>query len=140
MIFATNLEPSELVDEAFLRRIPYKIEIEDPDESEFHSLFQIYADEFGCQYRREAVEYLMDQHYRRQGRALRRCHPRDLMRQIRNFCTYHDQAMEMRPEYFDKVVAGYFTTALEPGGNGRETRVESRGIVESRESKAESQG
>ena len=113
IIFSTNLEPSDLVDEAFLRRIPYKIEIGDPDESEFHGLFQIFADEFGCEYRREAVEFLLAQHYRPTKRALRRCHPRDLLRQIRNYCAYHNQSIEMRPEYFDRVVPGYFTTALD---------------------------
>ena len=43
VIFSTNLEPRELVDEAFLRRIPFKIEIGDPSEEEFHQLFQLYA-------------------------------------------------------------------------------------------------
>lgn len=113
IIFSTNLEPSDLVDEAFLRRIPYKIGIGDPDESEFHSLFQIYAEEFGCEYRQEAVESLLAQHYRACGRSLRRCHPRDLMRQIRNYCVYHDQEVEMRPEFFDRVLSGYFTTVLD---------------------------
>ena len=40
VIFSTNLEPRELVDEAFLRRIPYKIEVIDPTEDEFHRLFE----------------------------------------------------------------------------------------------------
>ena len=44
IIFSTNLEPSDLVDDAFLRRIPYKIEISDPSAKEFHVLFQIYSD------------------------------------------------------------------------------------------------
>jgi len=118
IIFSTNLEPSDLVDEAFLRRIPYKIEIDDPDEDEFHGLFQIFADEFGCEYRREAVEYLLAQHYRPFGRALRRCHPRDLMRQIRNYCAYHNRVVEIRPEYFDHAVPGYFTKALEKPSAG----------------------
>ena len=43
IIFSTNLEPADLVDEAFLRRIPYKIEIGDPNEEEFHDLFQLYC-------------------------------------------------------------------------------------------------
>ncbi len=51
IIFSTNLEPNDLVDEAFLRRIPYKIEIGDPDEAEFHHLFELYAKTFGCEYR-----------------------------------------------------------------------------------------
>ena len=52
IIFSTNLEPSELVDEAFLRRLPYKVEVGNPDEGEFHRLFELYADRFGCEYRR----------------------------------------------------------------------------------------
>ena len=43
------------------------------------------------------------------GRPLRRCHPRDLLLQIHNYCAYHDLPMEMRPEYFDVVVENYFT-------------------------------
>ena len=51
IIFSTNLEPSDLVDEAFLRRIPYKIEITDASEEEFHRLFQLYARSFHCECR-----------------------------------------------------------------------------------------
>ena len=61
VIFSTNLEPRELVDEAFLRRIPFKIEIGDPSEEEFQDLFQLYARTFGCEYRREAMEDLLAQ-------------------------------------------------------------------------------
>ncbi len=109
IIFSTNLEPSDLVDEAFLRRIPYKIEIGDPDDTEFHRLFKLYAKTFGCEYRQEAVETLLDQHYRGTNRPLRRCHPRDLLSQVRNYCAYNDATLEMRPEYFDRVAKSYFT-------------------------------
>ncbi|MCA9149033.1 MAG: AAA family ATPase, partial [Planctomycetales bacterium] len=94
------------------RRIPYKIEIEDPSEEEFQRLFQIYADSFGCEYRDDAVEHLLSQHYRPCGRRRRRCHPRDLLAQIRNYCCYNDIPLEMRPEYFDRVVKSYFTVVL----------------------------
>src|SRR5437762_9209685 len=56
IIFSTNLEPRELVDEAFLRRIPYKIELADPSEAEFFSLFERCAAKLGLEYRRRAVE------------------------------------------------------------------------------------
>jgi len=112
IIFSTNLEPSDLVDEAFLRRIPYKIQIGDATEEEFHRLFRLYAEHFGCEYRPEAVEYLLDRHYRPQRRPMRRCHPRDLLNQIQNYCRYHDLPMEMKPAYFDRVVNSYFTTVI----------------------------
>lgn len=103
IIFSTNLEPRDLVDEAFLRRIPYKIEIADPSEDEFFRLFEQYAEESNCEFRREAVRHLLDEHYRPQGRSLRRCHARDFLKHLRNYCTYNDFPLEMRPEYIDIV-------------------------------------
>ncbi|MBN1909301.1 MAG: AAA family ATPase [Pirellulales bacterium] len=112
IIFSTNLEPSDLVDDAFLRRIPYKIEIGDPSEQEFHDLFDIYAQKFGCECRHDVVDYLLNEHYHPNGRPLRRCQPRDLLTQVRNYCTYNDLPLEMEPAYFDHVVRSYFTVVL----------------------------
>jgi predicted ATPase with chaperone activity len=120
ILFSTNLEPEELVDEAFLRRIPYKVNIVDPSEDEFHRLFEFYAPTLGFRYDHEAIDYLVRTHYHPTGRGLRRCHPRDLLGQIRNYCVYSDRRIEMLPEYFDRVVASYFTAVkfkqTRPGG------------------------
>ncbi len=110
IIFSTNLDPADLVDEAFLRRIPYRVEVLDPSDNEFHSLFQLAAERAGCAYDPDAVEHLLDKYYRPEQRPRRRCHPRDLLQQIRNFCTYHEVPFEMLPEYFDKVAQSFFTT------------------------------
>ena len=112
VIFSTNLEPKDLVDDAFLRRIPYKIKIGDPDEAEFHRLFQLYAQSFRCEYRREVVDYLIANHYQSSGRSMRRCHPRDLLSQTFNYCRYNDRPMEMQPEYMDRAVRSYFTEVI----------------------------
>lgn len=112
VIFSTNLEPEDLVDEAFLRRIPYKISAEDPTDEEFQYLFRMYCDKFGCEYRKDVVTYLLDTHYRSCGRAKRRCHPRDLLSQVRNYCRYNGMPMELLPEYFDIAVQSYFATVL----------------------------
>ncbi|MBI2823512.1 MAG: AAA family ATPase [Planctomycetia bacterium] len=112
IIFSTNLEPSDLVDEAFLRRIPYKIHVNDPTEEEFQHLFELYAATMGCEYRADVVEHLLRTHYRTHGLPLRRCHPRDLLSQVRNYCVYNALPVEMRPEYFDRVVKSYFTAVL----------------------------
>jgi predicted ATPase with chaperone activity len=112
IIFSTNLEPSDLVDDAFLRRIPYKIEIDDPSAKEFHDIFQIYCDRFECEYLPEVVDYLIQTHFVSANRRLRRCHPRDLLSQIRNFCVYNELPMEMRNDYFDRVVKSYFTVVV----------------------------
>lgn len=107
IVFSTNLEPSDLVDEAFLRRIPYKIEVKDPSEDEFHKLFMLYAAQLGCEYRRDVVENLIERHYRGK-RPLRRCHARDLLNQVRNYCSYLGLPVEMRPEYLDRAAHSYF--------------------------------
>jgi hypothetical protein len=109
IIFSTNLEPKDLVDEAFLRRIPYKINVPDPDEDEFHRLFQQASPPLGFTYNAEAVDHLLAAHFRPIQRALRRCHPRDLLMQIHNYCSYNDLPMEMKTEHFDRVVENYFT-------------------------------
>jgi predicted ATPase with chaperone activity len=109
IIFSTNLEPSELADEAFLRRIPYKILVEDPGEDEFHRLFVHYAAEINVEYRRSVVEHLLATHYRGGVRPMRRCHPRDLLHQLRNYCAYREIPLEMTNAYLDLAVRSYFT-------------------------------
>lgn len=119
IIFSTNLEPEDLVDEAFLRRIPYKINIEDPSEEEFHRLFAFCSPSLGFEYRPEVIDYLLATHYKAVGRARRRCHPRDLLGQIRNYCVYNSLPLEMLPEHFDRVVKSYFTVVLNNQDNAR---------------------
>ncbi|MCA9103398.1 MAG: AAA family ATPase [Planctomycetales bacterium] len=113
ILFSTNLKPDDLVDEAFLRRIPYKIHVTDPDEKEFHKLFEMSAEQFKCENRREVVDYVLAKHYRSQNRPLRRCHPRDLLMQVRNYCVFQDLPVEMRPEYFDYVATSFFTNVCD---------------------------
>jgi hypothetical protein len=108
VVFSTNLEPRELVDEAFLRRIPYKIEVIDATEDEFRHLFELMGQTLGVAYCRQAVDHLIATHYRAAQRPFRFCHPRDLILQIRNYCTYHDRPAEMTEEYFDRAVENYF--------------------------------
>jgi len=108
VVFSTNLEPRELVDEAFLRRIPYKIEVIDPTEEEFRRLFETMGKKLGVAYRQEAVEYLIAKHFKAAGRPLRFCHPRDVLLQVLNYCKYHKCPAEMTNEYFDRAVENYF--------------------------------
>jgi hypothetical protein len=55
------------------------------------------------------VHYLIQTHYVPHRRALRRCHARDLLSQIKNYCQYYGKPMELRPDYLDRVVKSYFT-------------------------------
>jgi hypothetical protein len=110
ILFSTNLEPRELVDEAFLRRIPYKINATDPTEPMFRKLFEIFAPKLGFREMDQAVlDYLIRHHYRECGRPFRCCQPRDLLLQVRNHCIYNDLPLELKPEYFDFAVQNYFT-------------------------------
>jgi hypothetical protein len=108
IIFSTNLEPKDLVDEAFLRRIPYKIQVDDPSEAEFRELFNLVAERLGFSYDDSAVSYLIQKHYRAAGRPLRCCQPRDLLMQIKNYCIFQGVPLEMTPETFDVAVENYF--------------------------------
>ncbi len=108
IIFSTNLEPRELVDDAFLRRIPYKIHVGDPTEEEFRTLIQMQAERQGVEVDREAVDYLVETHYRKTGRGFRCCHPRDLIAQIVDRASFQGERPKMSPEAFDRAVDNYF--------------------------------
>jgi hypothetical protein len=108
IIFSTNLEPKQLVDDAFLRRIPYKIEVQDPTEEEYRDLMKLMAEKLGFEFVESAVDYLVEKHYKRVKRPFRCCQPRDLLLQIKNFCTYDRSPMVMSPATFDFAVENYF--------------------------------
>lgn len=109
IIFSTNLEPRDLVDGAFLRRIPYKIQVPDPTEEEFREILRRLSPRMGFQYDDSAVDHLIQKHYFAVERPFRSCQPRDLLQQVRNYCTYKQQQRQMSPEAFDFAVANYFS-------------------------------
>lgn len=109
IIFSTNLEPRDLVDGAFLRRIPYKIQVLDPSHDEFHRLFKVIAPTQGFQYDKQVVDYLIDTHYTPIKRPFRACQPRDLLLQVRNYCLYHNLPKVMTPQGFDFACENYFS-------------------------------
>ena len=109
VIFSTNLEPKDLVDDAFLRRIPYKIEVFNPPEEDFRKLFEIMCKVTKIPYNAAAVDYLIKKHYLAINRPFRNCQPRDLLLQVRNYCLYNDLPIELKNEYFDYAVENYFS-------------------------------
>jgi predicted ATPase with chaperone activity len=108
IIFSTNLEPKDLVDEAFLRRIPYKINVIDPSEIEFRKLFDIMAPIIGVQVETGAIDTLIEKHYKSAQRSYRCCQPRDLLLQIKNYAAYHNEPPIANEENFDAAVLNYF--------------------------------
>ncbi len=110
-LFSTNLEPKHLVDEAFLRRIPYKIQVTDPDVATFRHLFKAVGNKLGfIEIAAEPIDYLIDHHYNRVNRSFRSCQPRDLLLQARSYCLYHNQPFILTREIIDFAVGSYFTT------------------------------
>lgn len=107
-ILSTNLAPKELVDEAFLRRIPYKIEVASPTQQEFCGLVQQLAEAMEYEVTTESVEYLYRTHFVAADRAARFCHPRDLLRQVKNYCEVHELPRAITPQAWDVAVRNYF--------------------------------
>lgn len=108
IIFSTNLEPKDLVDDAFLRRIPYKIEVQNPSEDEFRQLFKIMCPIMGFEYSQEPIDYLIERYYLQTGRPFRCCQPRDLLLQVRNYCLYTNRPLGLSNDYFDFATENYF--------------------------------
>lgn len=109
IVFSTNLEPRDLVDDAFLRRIPYKIEVPDPSESEYRQLVEIMCRNLELEFQPPVIDYLIQTHYKAIGRPFRLCQPRDLLLQVRNFCNFHQQPVMLTNEAFDAAVENYFS-------------------------------
>jgi predicted ATPase with chaperone activity len=109
VIFSTNLEPKDLVDDAFLRRIPYKIEVPNPTREEFTKLFEIIAPKMGFEFQRSLIENLIEKHYVPVNRPFRNCHPRDLLLQIKNYCLYKKAPMLLSDQGFDFACDNYFS-------------------------------
>ena len=109
IIFSTNLEPKQLVDDAFLRRIPYKIEVKDPSEEEYRNLFLSLAKKLGFQCERSTVDHLIQTHYLPINRPFRFCQPRDLLRQVENRCTLHGLPYVVTQAALDQAVSNYFS-------------------------------
>lgn len=108
LVFATNMEPNQLVDEAFLRRIPYKIEVADPSIKQFQELLQHEAAEFGVQCNDDAVEYLISEYFQKPQRPMRFCIVRDLLAQVRCFCEFHERPVELTRESIEVACTNYF--------------------------------
>jgi hypothetical protein len=115
IVFATNLDPKSLADEAFLRRIPYKIPITDPTIEQYTSIFQLNCRRRGLRFHQVMVAYLVRRHYGPSGRPLRSCHPRDLIDQVTALCRYRGEEPAITRELLDAACRSYFVED-EPGG------------------------
>lgn len=108
LVFATNLKPTELADEAFLRRIQYKIFAEGPKVEDFIRIFENYCKAKNIPFERPVVEHMLEQYYRPNKIPLRGCQPRDLINQALALASYMGQPNELTPELMDAACRSYF--------------------------------
>lgn len=98
VVFCTNLEPSDLADEAFLRRIRHKLQVPNPTEAEFRLIFRHECEKRNLTYREEMVSLLLSEFYQPFGRIFRGSHPRDIVDHIQDILRYRGNGREIDPE------------------------------------------
>jgi predicted ATPase with chaperone activity len=108
IIFATNLEPRDLVDEAFLRRIRHKIDIQDPTFDEYREIFKRVARSRGVAYEEQILTYLLQDYYVKSNRELRACHPRDILDHLTDIARFQGISPQLTRELIDQACEGYF--------------------------------
>jgi len=111
LIFSTNLDPSQLADEAFLRRIKFKIEIRDPDEAQYRRIWELVCKGRRVEFDERGVEYLIQKWYRPHNRPFRMCQPRDLLDQMMSIAKYNMERVNFSPDLIDAACATYFISA-----------------------------
>lgn len=108
IFFSTNLDPKQLVDEAFLRRIPYKIHIGDPDFDQFRQIFKIVCNSKKVPYDEQGLAYLIKEWYLKYERPMRCVHPRDIIDQLLDMARYLNKPPQMTKELLDHAASAYF--------------------------------
>jgi hypothetical protein len=131
IVFATNLDPNSLADEAFLRRIPYKIPITDPTVDQFTQIFELNCKRRRLRFHQVMVAYLQRRHYAPYRRPLRSCHPRDLLDQVTALCRYRGHEPVITRELLDAACRAYFVDeemapVAPPAANRRQQRTSAR--------------
>lgn len=108
IVFATNLNPEELVDEAFLRRIRYKIQIPDPSWDDFREIFKRVTQRRGVTYSEEALKRVVVDYYIKPKRKPRAVHPRDIIEELVDIARYRNIPPTMSKELLDLACEAYF--------------------------------
>ena len=133
-VFATNLDPLSLADEAFLRRIPYKILVDNPSIEDFTRILEMNCRRRDLRFHPVMAEYLHRRHYQPPNRPMRACHPRDLLDQVAALCRYRGIEPVLNREMIDAACDAYFLNDRVPsnddaaatGSRTRSERVEIR--------------
>ncbi len=106
--FATNIRPSELVDDAFLRRVRYKVFADAPSVEDFARIFENYCSERAVPFEKSVVDKLLGGYFQTHGVMRRGCHPRDLIEQALLLADYRGEPRELTIELLESACAAYF--------------------------------
>ena len=107
VVFATNLPPKKIADDAFLRRLRYKIRVDSPTTHEYRSIFKKICNSNSIPFNGEAFNYLIHK-YERSKRKLSCCDPRDLIDQIIDFASFDKKPPILTKAFLDKAWENYF--------------------------------
>ncbi|HEX5480081.1 MAG TPA: hypothetical protein VFY79_10220, partial [Dehalococcoidia bacterium] len=110
LIFSTNLQPAQLGDEAFFRRIRHKIHIPDPTREQFLEILARVCQQREIPLDTSAAMYLIDQYYTRAGRGFKGSHPRDIVDLVMDICAYHGETPVFSRKYLDAACNSYFVS------------------------------
>jgi MoxR-like ATPase len=113
LVFSTNLTPQKLGDEAFLRRIEYKLHLKNPTHEEFTAIFLQAAERLDLEVSPTAARNLLEKEYRQGGRKLRRCHPRDLLSHAADYVSFHKLERRVDEELLGEMVQSCFGDSSE---------------------------
>lgn len=108
LVFSTNLNPNELGDEAFLRRLRYKMLMRSPDEAEFTAIFKNYCEAQKLTFDPKLIEHFIQHYYKATGKAFRRCHPRDVVSQAIDYIHFRSLPYELTEDLLDRAFFGCF--------------------------------
>lgn len=97
ILFSTNLDPKDLVDDAFLRRIRHKVQVQAPTREIYEKIFNSVAKRLGMGPCPEAIDYLYERYYE-QGRSPRASDCRDLLEIVQSICRYRRQPVVLSRE------------------------------------------
>lgn len=111
VVFSTNLEPASLVDEAFLRRVRYKIHVPDPTPAEFRQIFERSCKEFEIVFNESGYNYVLDRYYKPFKRPFRGCQPRDILNQLDEVAYFLGRPPRLEPDLIDLACRSYFVQA-----------------------------
>lgn len=107
VVFSTNIEPRDLVDEAFLRRMGYRARIEPPNGVAYIEIFKRAAELRAITAPQECLDYIVRK-YVLEGRLMKSCEPRDLLNRITDICLFEGIEAKLTPELVDLAWRNYF--------------------------------